>query len=133
MSDDLNAYGKSNLNVIPRGNYVLIKISFEISTMAVINNKPIENDESDKYFEVCGIGPLVKGLEIGDRVCMVVQQGYDNVTIPENKQSLEELQKLYASMTNSERAKIIHNKETSRVNVITYGLFPEFQIKAILR
>lgn len=127
--------GKSLVNIVPRNNEVLIKMEFKVSLLALTSGKPNESDSNERVtYIVAGKGPLVKDLELEEEVLMkVLPGGYDDVPVKENMRSIRELTNFYdinsKNITRTELTQLMSKPETNKVNVIQYGMFPEFQIK----
>lgn len=121
---------RSNTNVFPRVNNVLVKMTFETSIFAVINGKYEGDNTTPAKFEIAGIGPLVKDLELGDNIIMKLEQ-YESVNVAGNERSITNLKKHYDTLPKSEVSALQGNKNTKNVTVIEYGIFPEFLIRAI--
>jgi hypothetical protein len=130
-----NERGKSLVNIVPRNNEVLIKMEFKVSLLELSAGKPSEEGSANERvtYSVAGIGPLVKDLTIGEEVLMKLTGSYDDVPVKDNVRSIRELTKFYTdpkSISKTEFMKLLSDPSTSKVDVIQYGLFPEFQIKA---
>lgn len=128
-------HGVTDSNIMPRGNNVIIKMIATASVMEISSGKYGEETNAGRAeFIVSGIGPLVPtDLEIGDKVALQITQAYHEVRVDGNFNSIFELQKLYKSIGHTETNKLIQNKDTAKVQVVQYGLFPEFMIKAVIK
>jgi hypothetical protein len=122
--------GKSLVNVVPRGNNVLIRMEFNVSVMALTSGTPESSSEESVNSFVAGFGPLVKGLDLDEPIVFKVQQAYIDVVVEGNNRSIRELTKFYKSLPKLELNQLMKSKDTSHVKVIQYGIFPEFQIPA---
>jgi hypothetical protein len=122
--------GKSLVNIVPRGNNVLIRMEFNVSLMALMSGKPEESSEEVVRSYVAGFGPLVKSLDLDEPIVFKVQQAYIDVVVDGNERSIKKLIKFYESLPKLELNQLMTNKETATVGVIQYGIFPEFQIPA---
>lgn len=127
-----NERGKSTVNVVPRGNNVLVKMSFKESILGIRSGKPSKASEAKVTFTIVGIGPYVKDLEIGEEVIMELME-YADVPVEGNFNGIKNLIDVYRKMDNSEFQKLLESSETNKVDIIQYGLFPEFQIKAVIK
>jgi hypothetical protein len=124
--------GATNCNIIPRGNNVLVRLDFTASVLDLSTGKPSERSEGDPViFSIAGYGPLVKDLSIGEKVIMKLEP-YKAVEVKGNEQSVAKLTAFFSSanMKLSELQEYI--KSTPKVNVVEYGIFPEFIIKGII-
>lgn len=122
--------GKSLVNVVPRGNNVLIRMEFNVSLMALMSGKPENNSDEVVRTYIAGFGPLVKDLDLDEPIVFKVQQEYIDVIVDGNNRGIKSLIKFYNLLSKSELNKLMTNKETATVGVIQYGIFPEFQIPA---
>lgn len=127
-----NAQGVSNVNVVPRGNNVLVRMSFKESILGIRSGKPSKASEAKVTFLIAGVGPNVPDLKIGDEVLMELVE-YTDIPVEGNFNGIKTLLELYRKMDNSEFQKLLESSETNKVDVIQYGIFPEFQIKALLK
>jgi hypothetical protein len=118
--------GISNVNVVPRGNNVLVRMDIEASVMGITSGK-YGNESGIPIITIAGIGPNVRDLAIGDKVLMKLQE-YESVPVAGNNKDIASLKKFYATLKPSELSQII--KETPKVSVVQYGLFAEFLILA---
>jgi len=125
-----NERGQSLVNIVPRNNNVLIKMEFVASVFAISSGKPSNEENNMKVkYSIAGFGPLVKDLTLGEEVLMKMGE-YERVNVKGNNNSLESLKALYDTMKKSELNDLISSKEYNKANVIQYGIFPEFQIRA---
>ena len=127
-----NERGKSEVNVIPRGNNVLVKMEFKESIINIRSGKPSKANESKVTFTVVGIGPNVKDLEIGEEVIMELVE-YADIPVEGNSNGIKTLLELYRTMSPSDYEKLLKDPENNKVLVRQYGIFPEYQIKAVLK
>ena len=127
-----NERGKSIVNVIPRGNNVLVKMTFKESILGIRSGKPSKASEAKVTFTIVGIGPQVKDLEIGEEVIMELME-YADVPVEGNYNGIKNLLETYRKMSNQEFQTLLESDQTNKVDVIQYGLFSEFQIKAVVK
>lgn len=126
-----NERGKSLCNIVPRNNNVLLKIEFKSSILSLNTGKyDAEKDAGETVkFTVAGIGPEVKDLSLGEEVVFSIDRVYTDIPVSGNKQSIKELTALYRAMKPSEIQELLKSGQ-NKVDVIQYGMFPEFQINA---
>ena len=126
--------GKSLTNIVPRNNEVLIKMSFKESLFNIVTGKPNKDSDEKVTYTVAGFGPLVKDLELGEEVIMKIVTQYDDVPIKGNTKCIRELIKFYApeskNVTRAELTALQADPKTNKIDVVQYGMFPDFQIKA---
>jgi hypothetical protein len=128
-----NECGKSLVNVIPRNNGVLIRMEFKVSLMAITSGKPEEDSSQPVTYTVAGIGPLVKDLDLNEKVTMKLQAEYVDIVVKGNNRSVRKLTEFYKDTKNVTRIQLnelMGNAETAYVDAVQYGIFPEFQIMA---
>ena len=128
MSDKTR--GTSNVNVVPRSNNILIRMEFKTSILDIQSDKPSDDNNEDIRMYVAGFGPLVPDIELGEEVLLELVKTYTSVDVKGNFKSAKELQKIYRSMKPSEFTKLLRDPETAKVDVVQYGMFPEYIIKA---
>ena len=126
-----NDRGSSLVNVVPRGNNVLVRIEFKASILALASGKPEENSNEKVTFIVAGIGPLVKDLTLSESVLMKISEAYDDVQVDGNERSIKKVTEIYRTMNKSELSQLLTDGDT-KADIVQYGLFPEFVIKAHL-
>jgi len=126
--------GISIINTMPRNNNVIIKMITNVPILELTSGKYSEETYAqNSIFEVVAVGPMVfTDLQIGDKVQLVIRESYIEVNVPTNDRSIKKLQAFYKSIGHVELNKIIADKKNNRVEVNQYGLFPEFDIKAII-
>lgn len=125
-----NESGISEVNVIPRNNNVLVRMTFDASIMALTSGK-YEKDSTDEVIAtIAGIGPAVRDLSIGDKVLIKLQE-YSSVDVEGNFNSVKKLKETYSTLKPSELSELI--RKSPRTTVIQYGIFPEFLIQAKLK
>lgn len=124
--DEFKPAGQSLVRVVPRNNNVLVKMEFEVSVMALTSGAK-DSLDSEVTFSVAGIGPMVNDLTLGEKIILQIQQNYEVVEVPGNERSIRKLQDVYKKLKPAELTDAIKN--TPKVQVIQYGMFPEFQIK----
>lgn len=124
--DEFKPAGKSLVTVVPRNNNVLVKMEFEVSVMALTSGKKDSLDD-EVSFSVAGIGPMVNDLTLGEKIILQIQQNYEVVEVPGNERSIIKLTDFYRKLKPAELTAAI--KDTPKVGVVQYGMFPEFQIK----
>ena len=116
------------INIIPRGNNVLIKMSFNESVMAIHSNKPTKENDEYVTFTVVAIGPLVKDLKLGEEVLFTIpRDGYTDVPIKGNLRGIRELHKFYTKLSRQEYTELLAGGD-SKVDVHQYGMFPEYLV-----
>ena len=128
MSDKTR--GMSNVNVVPRSNNILIRMEFKTSILDIQSDKPTDDHNEDIRMYVAGFGPLVTDIELNEEVLLELVKAYTSVDVKDNFKSFKELQKTYRSMKPSEFTKLLRDPETAKVDVVQYGMFPEYIIKA---
>ena len=128
MSDKTR--GTSNVNVVPRANNILIRMEFKTSILDIQSDKPSDDHNEDIRMFVAGFGPLVNDIELDEEVLLELTKTYTSVDVKDNFKSVKELQKTYRSMKSADFTNLLRNPETAKVEVIQYGMFPEFIIKA---
>jgi hypothetical protein len=124
--------GKSNVNVTPRGNNVLVKMEFLESVLNLYTGKPSKASDAKVTFTVEGIGPNVSDLELGEEVMMELVE-YSDIPVEGNHNGIKTLLDIYPKMKNNEIQELMKDSKTAKVLVRQYGIFPEFQIKSIVR
>lgn len=128
MDEQFKPAGKSLVTIVPRNNNVLVKMEFEVSVVALTSGKKDSLDDDDVIFTIAGIGPMVNDLALGEKIILQIQQNYEVVEVPGNERSIRKLEDFYRKLKPAELTTAI--KDTPKVTVIQYGMFPEFQIKA---
>lgn len=117
------------VNIIPRGNNVLLKMEYDESILALRSgNKPESTGEEKVTFTVAGMGPLVNDLTLGEEVLFSISGEYVDVPVKNNHNSIRSLKKFYSEMKASEHTELMASGN-NKAHVIQYGMFPEFQIK----
>jgi hypothetical protein len=101
-------------------------MEFEVSVMALTSGKKDSLDD-EVSFSVAGIGPMVNDLTLGEKIILQIQQNYEVVEVPGNERSIIKLTDFYRKLKPAELTAAI--KDTPKVGVVQYGMFPEFQIK----
>lgn len=131
MADTIGS--QTNVNIIPRGNNVIVKMSFKASVLSLVNNKWEDKDNDVAEFEIAGIGNKVNDpeLKLGDKVVMELSQKYSPLDIKGNERSVDKLQEFYRKLTRVELTDSM--RDNPKVDVVQYGLFPEFLVKGIIR
>lgn len=124
--------GKSNVNIIPRGNNVLVKMEFLESILNLYTGKPSKASDAKVTFTVEGIGPNVPDLEIGEEVIMELVE-YSDIPVESNHNGIKTLLEIYPKMKNEEIRELMKDPATAKVLVRQYGIFPEYQIKSIVK
>jgi len=125
-----NKGGISNCNVIPRNNNVLVKMTFTASVMALTSGKYEKESTDEVTATIAGMGPLVQDLALEDKVLIKLQE-YSSIEVDGNNSSVRKLKEAYSSLKPSELSQLI--RDTPRVTVVQYGIFPEFLIQAKLK
>jgi hypothetical protein len=135
METLLKGKAESIVNHVPRGNNVIIKIETTGSVMEISSGKISEATKENKAtFTVVAFGPLVPAdLNIGDEVAVLINQAYSQIQVIGNGNSIKELQRTYKSMKPSEVSLLIQNAKTATVDVIDYGIFPEYLVQTIIK
>lgn len=123
-------YGKSNVNVVPRGNNVLVRMKFHTTLLALTSGKYDKDSAEEVEFSVAGFGPMVHDLELGGKILMEITQAYNSIEVEGNERSIKALLAHYNALPKKELNEIMHDPKVNRIEVIQYGMFPEFQIKA---
>lgn len=78
----------------PRGNKVLLRADFEVSTLNILNNEGI-NKIPAKSYTVRAIAENVKGLKVGDKVKLENGCIPTLIRMPGDTQTLAAKQKIY--------------------------------------
>ena len=125
--------GTSNVNVIPRGNNVLLKIEFEASVLGLTSDTYEKEHPNDVLFSIAGFGKDVHDLTLGDIVHVELGQRWTNVVVKGNNNSPEALKEFYDKLPKADLTAIIRDKDKNKVKVVQYGMFPEFTIKGIIK
>jgi hypothetical protein len=125
---------KSIVSFIPRGNKVLLKLTYKNGIMGIralhAGNEKYKQHEIEKVqYKVVGFGEMVKNLEIGDNVFVTVQPEVI-VPIPENKNDLASIIEELNKLTSSEEQELVTSG--TKYEVIEYGVYTEFQIAGII-
>jgi len=121
--------GKSLVNVIPRGNNVLLRMNFKASILALASGKPEEKSDEKVTYIVAGIGPLVKDLILGEEINFKIAQEYVDIPVKGNERSIKSLIDFYRSMPKKDLTALLETGD-NKADVVQYGIFPEFQILA---
>lgn len=124
---DANECGISSVNIVPRGNNVLLRMNFKASILALSSGKPEENSNEKVIFTVAGFGPLVKDLVLGEEVLFKLHAAYDDIPVKGNNQSIKDLTDFYGKLPKGEVSKMVM-AGNNKADAIQYGMFPEFQI-----
>lgn len=124
----------SENNIFPRGNNVLIKFCMKASILDLQMDKPGDHSkgESADAF-ISGYGPAVKDLNLGDKVLVELNQSYTAIEVAGNSRSVKVLHELYRTMKPSEFTELLRYPETAKVDVVQYGIFPEFLVKLVIK
>lgn len=124
---------KSECNIFPRGNNVLIKMLFKASVLDLSSGKPSDKSDGEKVdYYVAGFGPAVKDLTIGDKVILKLEP-YQKIEVAGNNKSIDVLSDFFSPRNMKSAELQVYIKETPKVDVVEYGLFPEFIIKANIK
>ena len=78
----------------PRGNKVLLRADFEVSTLNILNNEEI-NKIPDKAYTVMAVAENVKGLNVGDKVKLENGCIPTLIQMPGDTQTLAAKQKIH--------------------------------------
>ena len=120
--------GISNTNIIPRNNLVLIKMELQASIMGIVSES-FKGENSKVTCSIAGYGPIVKDLELGQKVLVKLQE-YESVKVEGNNKDVESLTAFYKGLSQTELKQAI--KDNPKVDVVQYGLFPEYLVNAII-
>lgn len=122
----------SSVPFIPRGNKVLIKMSYKNSIMGIeaLYKKDTKFKQSDidtVSYTIAGYGNLVNNINIGDSV-LVATEPEIIVPISSNQKSINALGKQLDSLTSTEYRDL---NVSTKWEVEEYGIFSEFQIEGL--
>lgn len=87
---------KTIVDFIPRGDYVLLRADFRISSLNILNDEVINKIPAESYY-VVAMSDTVLDLEVGDKVKIEPNIIPILINIPNNTQSLRAKQEVYKS------------------------------------
>lgn len=123
---------RHSINVHARANNVICKLSLKVSTIEAAAGK-INKDTMNltPNVELVSIGPDVKDLKLGDKVILTGQPS-TVIELEDNQNTLAKLEKHYSLLHRSVLEEIHRDKERNKVDLITYAIYPEYQVVAVI-
>lgn len=85
---------KENVSFIPRGNKVLVRAEFEVSTLNILNDEVINNTPAKSY-TVVAVSDKVIDLHVGDKVKLENGAIPTLISIPNDTQTLRAKQTIH--------------------------------------
>lgn len=129
----------NNIGIAPTGHNVIVR-GKTLQSIITLQNVTLDKDSTFEY-EVVGIGELVTGLNIGDKVLIASVESMSKMNIADNEESMDSLCKYLKTLKDTEFTKEVrelnelqNTKETkagAKLRMVEYFIISSHSISAI--